>query len=157
MADDSEQDRRACHLIVRGIKKSDEPKITITNILAEKTNSTLTQDDLKFVIKLTTTDAAPDTETYKIGFHERRKRDEIFARRTKLKGTDTYISEDLTIRRSKLAYEARRRTKEIAGSSTWTHDGKIYFKDSHNSKPRAITCVIDLTTELSDHSAQEKK
>ena len=28
MADDSEQDRRACHLIVRGIQKSDEPKIT---------------------------------------------------------------------------------------------------------------------------------
>ena len=53
------------------------------------------------------------TDYYKINFFAKRQRDEIYAKRTHFKGTNIYLSEDLTIKKSCLAYEARQYARMI--------------------------------------------
>ena len=86
----------------------------------------------------------PGTESHKVAFHDRRLRDEIYSRRLSLKGMDVFISEDLTLKKSSLAYEARQYVRTTKDTSTWTIDGIIYLKDGEDEKPRIITNVHDL-------------
>ena len=61
-----------------------------------------------------------------------------------LKGSKIFINEDLTVRKSKLAFDVRQHVKNNPGSNTWTNDGKIFYKPTPASKPRAILNITDL-------------
>ena len=84
-----------------------------------------------------------NTTSYKINFYDQKTRDMVYSNRMMLKGTKIFINEDLTIKKSKLAYETRQYAKTKVGSSTWTQDGKVFLKLTPSSKPRTILSVAD--------------
>ena len=63
--------------------------------------------------------------------------------RTRLKGHDIYLNEDLTARRAKLAYDARQLKKAKKIVDCWSSYGKVIVKDSNN-KIREIKSPSDL-------------
>ena len=138
LADDCEQKSRSHNVIVRGLKVSEDYTKSIVNMMNQGLGISANSQDIKFIIKLTLKNEAEGTASVKVSYHDRRLRDEVYGRRLKLKGTNVFISEDLTITKSGLAFEARKYAREIPNVSTWTMDGQIYIKDAENAKPRAI-------------------
>ena len=65
-----------------------------------------------------------------VRFGSERVRDTVYRARTRLKGHDIYINEDLTARRAKLTYDVRqlKRGKKIL--DCWTSYGKVVVKDT---------------------------
>ena len=80
----------------------------------------------------------------KVSFFDHHLRDAVYARRMKLKGTDVFLSEDLTLKKSALAYEAREYARKYQNVTTWTVDGNIFLKDSMEAKPHVIHSPDDL-------------
>ena len=75
---------------------------------------------------------------HKVVFFDQRLRDEIYSCRLKLKRTNIYISEDLTQKKSFLAYEARQYVKSTENTRTWTEHGTVFLKktvSTANHKP----------------------
>jgi len=145
MADDAEQDRRGTNLIIKGIKPTDTPKLSIANIITTKIGIATEEDEIKFAVKINNHRAEEEhTDSYKFCFFERKKRDIVYANRMKLRHTKTYLSEDLTMNRSKLSFETRTYAKSLKAASTWTTDGKIYLKDAEDARPRVIYTSADL-------------
>ena len=62
----------------------------------------------------------------------------------KLRNTNIYLSEDLTVNPNKLSYDTCTYTKTLKGASTWTTDDKVYLKDAEDARP----CVVYSTTDL---------
>ena len=56
----------------------------------------------------------------------------------------SWICDDLTARRSKLAYTARQVAKENPKYKTWTYDGKVFFKMEDDAEPTRIDDEEDL-------------
>ena len=77
------------------------------------------------------------------------KKDEIIKEKTKLKDTDIWLSDDLTKRRSELAYAARQAVKNGKINMTWVHDSKIFTKKKANDKPSILYDIEDLPNWLS--------
>ena len=74
-----------------------------------------------------------------VRFQSQRLRDEVYRARTKLKDynqqrrdAQIVINDDLTARRSKLAYDARQLKKAKKITDCWTSYGKILIKDLTN-------------------------
>ena len=66
-----------------------------------------------------------------VKFHSRMKRDELLKRRRELKGTNIYISEDLTpINQHVLACLRKKMPDEIEQS--WSKRGRLYYKSKSN-------------------------
>ena len=99
---------------------------------------------VKYVVKINNRQEEEGKETYKFSFFDRNKRDKVFANRMLLKNTNTYLSEDLTMNKSKLFYDTRNYIKTAKGASTWTIDGKIYLKDDTDTRPHVINSAADL-------------
>ncbi len=72
------------------------------------------------------------------------RRNTCFERKTKLKGTNTFISEDLSPEDAKLFYEARKMKKEEKISATWTNKNVIFVKTGYSSIPMAIRNIEHL-------------
>ena len=144
--DEVEQQTRGLNLIIRGIEKTDTPKKIISKHISEKMGINTKEHDIRYAMKITWKKDCvdPNVESYKISLFDRTKRDEIYTNKKKLIGTNIYVSEDLTLKRSKLAYQARQHAKTIKNSSTWTSDGRIFFKDDLTSTPRIIHATNDL-------------
>lgn len=147
MADDYEQTKRQCNIVVRGLQANENPKESVKKMIVSGLGIQMNEQDIKYCIKLTLKNETEGTESVKVSFFDVRLRDEIYARRLKLKGSGVYISEDLTMKRSNLAYEARNYTRATPNSSTWTSEGRIFLKDSIGGKPRIIHNSTDLKPE----------
>ena len=78
-----------------------------------------------------------------VRFVSERVRDSVYRARTRLKGHDIYLNEDLTARRAKLAYDARQLKKAKKIVDCWSSYGKVIVKDSNN-KIREIKSPSDL-------------
>ena len=78
-----------------------------------------------------------------VRFVSERVRDSVYRTRTRLKGHDIYLNEDLTARRAKLAYDARQLKKAKKIVDCWSSYGKVIVKDSNN-KIREIKSPSDL-------------
>ena len=144
MADEFEQTKRQANLIVRGLKHNENNKTSILNMMTKGLDLKVTEQDIKFVVKIVLKNEMPDTDSLKVAFHDSRLRDEVYARRLKLKGTHVFISEDLTLKRSELAFQARKYVRTTPNASSWTSNGHIYLKDSQDDKPRIIHHKTDL-------------
>ena len=144
MADDFDQSKRSCNIVIRGLCKEIEPLIAVTNMVTTALGIHITQNNIKYLVKLNLKNEKENTVSAKVAFFDQRLRDEIYSRRLKLKGTSIYISEDLTQKKSSLAYEARQHVKNTQNTSTWTVDGTVFLKDSLDGKPRAIHDVKDI-------------
>ena len=144
MTDELDQSKRGNNVIVRGLLPNPDPKVSVVNMLERGLGIHATVHDIRYAIKLTLKNETQDTISVKVAFYDQRLRDEVYARRMKLKGSSVYISEDLTIKKSALAYEARVYAKTLPNTSTWTSEGKIYMKDEVDEKPRVINSKADL-------------
>ena len=69
----------------------------------------------------------------------------IYRSRTMLKGTDIYISEELTSSKQFLFYLARKIKKVHKIAATWSYKGLIYIRTLENTI-RNIQCPSDLST-----------
>ena len=142
-----EQDRRSHNLIIKGLTKTDNAKVSISSELKRRLDIKIKPEDIKYAIPIDQPQAEKPTDnktSYKINFYEQKMRDLVYGNRMMLKGTKVFINEDLTIRKSKLAFEARQYVKTKPGANTWTQDGKIFLKLTPSSKPRAILSTADL-------------
>ena len=140
--DETEQDRRSRNLIIKGLPKSDNPKTTISSEIKHRLDVDIKTEDIKYAIPIENT--TDHSTSYKINFYEQKIRDQVYSNRMLLKGSKIYINEDLTIKRSKLAFDARQHIKSVPGANTWTQDGKVFVKYSPSAKPRAILTSADL-------------
>jgi len=147
MADDFDQSKLGCNIVIRGLKNEIEPITAVTNMVTTALGIHITQNNIKYLVKINLKNEKENTVSVKVAFFDQRLRDEIYSRRLKLKGTNIYISEDLTQKKSSLAYEARQHVKNTPHTSTWTVDGTIFLKDSEEGKPRAIHDANDLKQE----------
>ena len=140
--DETEQERRSRNLIIKGFPKSDNPKTVICSEIKRRLDIEIKTEDIKYAIPIDNT--TDHSTSYKINFYEQKTRDKVYSNRMLLKGTNIYVNEDLTIRRSKLAFDARQHIKSLTGANTWTQDGKVFVKYSPSAKPRAILTSADL-------------
>ena len=144
MANDFEQQKRNQNVIVRGLKLSEDYTESIVKMMNIGMKITANSTDIKYVLKLNLKNEDSGTASVKVCFHDQRLRDEVYGRRLQLKGTNVYVSEDLTIQTSALAYAARQYAKSSANTTTWTMNGQVYLKDEENAKPRQINKIADL-------------
>ena len=73
-----------------------------------------------------------------VAFETQKVREKIIRSRGKLKDTNIWIGEDLTPKRSELAFKARRAVKQKLIEQTWTVGGHIFIKIASNGRPRKI-------------------
>lgn len=72
------------------------------------------------------------------------RRNTCFQQKRKLKGTNTFISDDLSPEDAKLFYETRKMKKEEKIFATWTNKNVIFVKTGYNSIPMAIKDIDHL-------------
>ena len=79
-------------------------------------------------------------------FHTAEKRDEVFKKKAKLKSKKSWLREDFTPAKSRLAYLARLWAKKDDDASTWTADGRVFIKPK-DQKPFRIDTDGDIPRE----------
>ena len=92
----------------------------------------------------------PRTRPIIVRFAKEKIRDDVYRARTRLKvhnqehkDRQIFVNEDLTSRRSKLAYETRQMKSSKKITDCWTYNGKVLVKDLSN-RIKEITCPRDL-------------
>ena len=92
----------------------------------------------------------PRTRPIIVRFAKEKLRDDVYRARTRHKvhnhehkDRQIFVNEDLTSRRSKLAYEKRQMKSSKKITDCWTYNGKVLVKDLSN-RIKEITCPIDL-------------
>jgi len=124
-ADNADQEARSMNLIIRGLtttnSQTEEELIThVATTLSRKLDAKILPNDIRFVIRLGKDKNDNNTRPIKVAFHERRAREYIYKKRGMLKGTNIWLCDDLTAKRSKLAYSARQSAKQKEAFKTWT-------------------------------------
>ena len=146
-ADNTEQEARNQNMVIRGLNTmnvQDERQLAsyVATTLSRKLDMKLTTDDIRFVIALGKEKNV--NRPVKVAFHDRRARDFIFKKRNLLRGTNIWICDDLTAKRSKLAYTARQAAKQNENFKTWTFEGRVFFKMAEDAEPTRIDDEADL-------------
>jgi hypothetical protein len=152
--DEFKQRDRVNNLLIQGIKEEEEENVQekLINTLKEKLEITVTEDDIPQVFRLgkksntEQKDAKKTERVIKVVCKNLEKKNQILKARVKLKkkNEDIWINEDLTPRRSQLAYKARKKVKEGKAKQTWTADGKVFIKKTTEGKPTRIDGQEDL-------------
>ena len=122
----------------------------ILEIVNEKLNlQNIHEKDINSCYRLGKTNE-PRTRDVIVRFGSREKRNLIYQCRRNMPREDQpiYINEDLTPRRSKLFYDARRMKKSGRLAAVWTQDGNIIIKTSDSSDPVPVKTHIDLRNAL---------
>ena len=85
-----------------------------------------------------------------VGFRSKVVRDEVFRARVNLKlhnsthkDQQIFVNEDLTAKRDKLAFLARKLKRETKIADCWTHTGRVLIK-THDGKVTEILSERDL-------------
>ena len=144
MADEYEQKKRNNNIVVRGLMPNTDPKASTIAMINGRLGIHMTENDIRYAMKIDLKNEKEGTDSVKISFFDERLKEEVYGRRIRLKGTDIYISEDLTLKQSTLAFEARQYARSKPNSTTWTSDGTIFLKDAIEEKPRIIRCSADI-------------
>ncbi len=92
-----------------------------------------------------------------IKFLDRGTKDAVYQSRLKMPREERpiYINEDITTRRSKLFYDARKMKKSGKLHNTWTQNGNIMIKISESSTPQPVTSYSDLRAKVRGHDNAE--
>ena len=139
--DNLEQDKRQNNLLVRGIHlEGRNLKHACTATLNKELKMHLKTADITYAVSIGTS----EDRLVKMAFSEGKTREEVYGARSKLKGKNIWITEDLTPMKAHLYYKSRQSVKEGLGALTWTHNGKIFFKLTDTSKPKIVNSEEDL-------------
>ena len=155
LADKNEQYTQRSNLMFRGFKETGKGEDTDAKIMA------LVNNDMKLAPPLTLVDIARSHRLGKtregagnrliiVRFNSDRVRDSVHRARVNLKvynqqhrNAPVFVNDDLTARRSKLAFDCRQMKKENRITDTWTYNGKILIKDLNNQIAE-VSCSEDL-------------
>lgn len=138
-----EQDKRNQNLVIDGLVNITGNGYELKERTVEEVKKVLGVNiDVKDILYVAKIDK--NASKIKIAFKNRAPRDEIFSKRANLKGTKIWLNEDLTSRRSKLAYTARQLVKEKRIHSTWIRDGDIFIRHLSTDKPSRVHMQSDL-------------
>jgi hypothetical protein len=150
--DELEQDKRQDNLLVRGIRTSgNNLRQACLTTLNKELKIHLKTADMKYV-----TPIGKKEDMAKIAFIDSKTREEVYKSRTKLKGKNLWITEDLTPKKAALFYKARQAVKNEAAVLTWTYNGKIFLKTSSTAKPKLIKTADDLPDPPTQDSSDSK-
>ena len=151
-----EQYTRRSNLVFRGFAETGQGENTDAKIIS------LVNNEMKITPALALSDIARSHRLGKmregagnrraiiVRFNSDRVRDCVYRGRVNLKGYNSqhrdnpvFINDDLTARKSKLAFECRQLKKAKKISDTWTYYGKLIVKDL-SSNISEVTCEADL-------------
>jgi hypothetical protein len=150
--DNLEQDKRLNNLMVRGINAGGRNlKQACITTLNQELKVKIKTADINYVIPVGKT----EDMMAKLVFSDMTKREEVYAARSKLKGKNLWITEDLTPRKSALFYKTRQCVKEGRAALTWTHNGKIFLKVSSTAKPKLVYTEDDLPKPRPPNTTQD--
>jgi hypothetical protein len=135
-----EQDKRCKNLLVRGIDVGSNVRVASIECLNKHMQTKLKVDDIKYAIAI----GKQSDKLVKLSFNSTTTRDEIYKKRSTLKGKDVWVTEDLTPRNAALFFKARQAVKKGKAALTWTNEGKIFVKSTSNAKPTIISSENDL-------------
>jgi hypothetical protein len=139
--DNLEQDKRLNNLLIRGIHPGGgNLKQNCISTLNKEMKVRLKTADLVYVTPI----GKSEDKLVKLAFSDAKAREEVYSARSKLKGKDLWVTEDLTPKKSTLYYKARQCIKEGLGALTWTNNGKIFLKSTTTAKPKIINSEDDL-------------
>ena len=146
--DDIEQREKSSNLIVTGVPNGQNVLHKAIELLREKVGVVLSRSDTKYAVRLgednRSSNTTPDKRPVRFAFKEVETKNRIYKCRTELKSTSIWMAEDLTPRRSNLAFKAREVVRKGKATKTWTFDGNIFIKTSRNGRPQKITEFSDL-------------
>jgi hypothetical protein len=127
--------------MIKGVPEGRDVAQKTVELLREKLNVVLFRNDINYGVKLKTAD---NSNLVRLAFNDQQTQDRIYKTRTKLKRTPIWLGEDLTTRRSNLAFKARERVRQGKAEQTWTFGGNIYIKIKRDGKPQKINMEEDL-------------
>ena len=81
-----------------------------------------------------------------VKFRDRRIKTLVYQSRLNMRRNENpiFINEDITPRRSKLFYDARKMKKSGKLHATWTQHGNIIIKVTESSKPQPVNSYIEM-------------
>ena len=133
------------NIIVTGLPSDCKKKDEVTKALNGLLGTRIYPDDLEQTYKLVKkgTDANAATRT-RVIFKDKAMKSTVVKAKTKLKGKNIWVSDDLTAYRSNMAYQARQAVRNQIYEQTWVHDGKIFVKRTGQIRPTKMTSPGDL-------------
>ena len=143
--DEFEQKSKENHVIITGLPKAQAKKDDVIKVLNEKLSCDLEPADILYTLKLGKQDDKQITRT-RVVFLEKATKTKVMKKKKELKGEGIWISDELTLRRDKLAFMARQAVKDKHAFQTWTSDGKIFMKLTKDDKPIKISTIDDIPT-----------
>ncbi len=150
--DDLEQDSKMNNLRFAGIPEveGEDLRNEILVITKEKLNLlSISESDIDLCYRLGRAVEGKHRDIL-VRFQSRDKRNLIYRCRRNMPREEPpmYINEDLTLRRSKLFYDARCKKKAGRVSAVWTQEGSILMKINDSSEPIHIETNKDLRDAL---------
>ena len=101
--------------------------------------------DILYTLKLGKQDDKQITRT-RVVFIDKATKMKVMKKKKELKGEGIWITDELILRRDRLAFMARQAVKEKKAFQTWTSDGKIFMKLTKEDKPIKIFTIDDIPT-----------
>lgn len=149
-----EQYSRNANLEIQGVVKTEnESIIAILSTIGNAIDEPISECDIEACHRVPTRN--PDKTNIIVQFKSRSKRDRTLRKARKARLTNNslglnhssaiYINEHLCPTLKRLLSMAIRRKKDCQWRSVWTHNGKIFARQSDTSNAIAITCEDDLT------------
>lgn len=140
--DDLEQKARSANLIIAGEFDTFD-KHEMVKVLNENLGMDLTDDDIKYTLKMGKDDGKK-IKRIRMVFANEDIREKVVKARKKLKGKKIYLTDDLTPQRNTLAYHARMAVKNHKLADTWVYDGKVFGKTSAKGAVRKINNISEI-------------
>ena len=140
-----EMQNRDNNIIVTGLPSDCRKKEEVAKSLNGFLGTRIYPDDITQTYKLVKkgTEATTATRT-RVIFKDKSMKTTVVKAKTKLKGKNVWISDDLTAYRSNMAYQAREAVRNQMYEQTWVHDGKIFVKQTGHIRPIKLTSPGDL-------------
>ena len=127
--DEYEQRDRDCHMIISG-KFTQEITIEgIKDLLNDKVDAHLSNEDLRYVLQLGKEANAEKVRRVRAVFTSETVRNDTMSQRARLKEKGIWLSDDLTQLRSGLACQVRQAVKSKKIAQTWVTDSKIFNRE----------------------------
>ncbi len=137
--DGFEQREKNNNVIVTGLEANTKDEFV------EKLNSTLEIDINKEDVLSTHDFKTKDNKTRtRIVFKDHETKSKVYRSKRKLKNKKIYMSEDLTVYRSRVYYFARKAVVNEYATAAWTMDGNIYIKHAHKPKPKKVSTTEEI-------------
>ena len=143
--DKHEQATRNPRIIITGLHANDMMKESMISKMNEVLGNILTDDDVDWVQKLVVQDGGNQRKNkLRVTLKSMEKKREIFKAKTRLKGQNLWITDDLTPFGSCIAYEARQAVKNGTITKTWVYDSKIFIVKKGDDRPKRVFVSKDI-------------